>query len=83
VIPVSPNTDDIRDYIEMRLERDDAPEPMTFALRLDMVRVILEKVSDPCVGPLSTSTPSAVRTYRVPNSPTGQAGFPMVGPVWS
>jgi hypothetical protein len=29
VIPISPNTDDIRNYLEMRLDRDDEPEAMT------------------------------------------------------
>jgi len=64
VIPVSPNTDDIRDYAEMRLERGDVPETMTLDLRVDMVRVILENISDIWVGSLSTSTPSAMHTYQ-------------------
>ena len=50
--------------MEMRRERDDAPETMTFDLRLDMVRVILGKICDLCVGLLSTSTLSAAHTYQ-------------------
>jgi len=50
VVPVSPNTDDIRDYIEMKLDRDDEPEAMDNDLRADIVKVILDKMSDMCVG---------------------------------
>jgi len=50
VIPISPNTDDIRNYVEMRLDRDAEPEAMTKDLRANIVRVVLEKISDMCVG---------------------------------
>jgi len=50
VVPVSPNTDDIRNYIEMKLDRDDEPEAMDSNLRADIVKVILDKMSDMCVG---------------------------------
>jgi len=50
VVPVSPNTDDIRNYIEMKLDRDDEPEAMDSDLRADIVKVILDKMSDMCVG---------------------------------
>ena len=53
VIPISPNTDDIRNYLEMRLDRDAEPEAMSNDLRVDIMRVILEKISDMCVGPFS------------------------------
>ena len=46
MIPISPNTDEIRNYVEMRLDRDSEPEAMTNDLRADIVRVILEKISD-------------------------------------
>jgi len=46
VIPVSPNADDIRNYIEMKLDRDDEPEAMDNDLRADIVKVILDKMSD-------------------------------------
>ena len=55
VIPISPNIDDIRNYVEMRLDRDPEPEAMSNDLRADIVRVILEKISDMCVEPFSTS----------------------------
>ena len=53
VIPISPDTNDIRNYLEMRLEGDAEPEAMSDDLRVDIVRVILEKISDMFVGPLS------------------------------
>ena len=46
VIPISPNPDDIRNYVEMRLGRDIEPEAMSNDLRVDIVRVILEKISN-------------------------------------
>ena len=46
VIPISPNRDDIRNYVERRLQRDVEPEAMSDDLRADIVRVILEKISD-------------------------------------
>ena len=46
VIPISPNMDDIRNYVQTRLNRDAEPEAMTNDLRADIVRAILEKVSD-------------------------------------
>ena len=53
VIPINPNTDDIRNYVEMRLDQDSEPEAMSNDLRADIVRVIQEKISDMCVGPFS------------------------------
>ena len=46
VIPVIPNPDDIRNYVERRLQRDAEPEAMSDDLRADIVRVILGKISD-------------------------------------
>ena len=46
VVPISPNPDDIRDYVGMRLDSDPEPEAMNKELRADIVRVILEKISD-------------------------------------
>jgi len=46
VIPVSPNQDDIRNYLEMRFHRDDEPTAMNNDLRADIVRIILENMSD-------------------------------------
>ena len=62
VIPIKPNTDDIRNYLEMRLDRDDEPEVMDNDLRADIVRVIPEKMSDMCVGALTISTLSLMYT---------------------
>ena len=49
VIPISPNTNDIRSYLEMRLDEDADPEAMNDDLRADIIKVILEKISDMCV----------------------------------
>ena len=62
LIPISPNTDDIRNYLEMRLDRDAELEAMNNDLRVDIIRVILEKTSDMCVGPFRISTLSMIYT---------------------
>ena len=46
MIPISPNPDDIRNYVEMRLDRDTEPEAMNKCLRADIARAILEKISN-------------------------------------
>jgi len=46
VIPISPNPNDIRNYVEMRLDKDSEPEAMSNDLRVDIVRVILEGISN-------------------------------------
>jgi len=46
VIPINPNRNDIRNYVKMRLDRDSEPEAMSNDLRVDIVRVILEKISN-------------------------------------
>ena len=46
VIPISPSMRDIRDYLEMRIDRDDEPEAMDDDLRADIIRTILHKMSD-------------------------------------
>ena len=63
VIPINPNTDDIRNYVKMRLDMDAEPEAMSNDLRADIVRVILEKISDMCVGPFSIANKSIMYTY--------------------
>ena len=56
VIPINPNTDDIRNYMEMKLDMDSKPEAMTRDLQAEVVRAILEKMADMCVGSPSIST---------------------------
>ena len=46
MVPISPNTDDIRSYIEMRLDRDGEPEAMSNELRADIIRVVLKEISN-------------------------------------
>jgi len=54
--PISSNEDDIRNYVVMRLDRDDVPEAMDNSLRAEILRIIPEKISNMYVdiSPLST-----------------------------
>jgi len=65
VTPISPNTDDIRNYLDMRLSRDPEPDAMSSDLREDIVRVILDKISDMCVRPFRISILSMMYTYQL------------------
>ena len=64
VIPISPNIDDIRNYVEKRLDRDAEPEAMSNDLRADIVKAIQENISDMCVGPFRIFTLSMMYTYQ-------------------
>ena len=64
VIPISPNTDDIRNYLEMRLDRDEDPEAMDNELRVDIMEGILNKMFDMCVGASGLLIISAMYTYE-------------------
>ena len=55
-IPISPNQDDIRNYVEIMLDGDTDPEAMSDDLRAEIVKVVLDKVSDTYVGVSSLST---------------------------
>ena len=44
-IPVAPAKDDIKSYLEMRLDGDTIPKAMDEELRADIMRVIPERVS--------------------------------------
>ena len=46
VVPITPNTLDIKRYLEKKLEMDPEPEAMSDALRADILRVIPERVSE-------------------------------------
>ena len=62
-MPISSNADDVWSYVEMRLNRDDEPDAMNKYLPADILRVILERISDMCVGAPGVSTLSTVDTY--------------------
>jgi len=62
-IPISPNEDDIRNYVVMRLDSDDMPEAMNDSLRAEIVRIILDKMSNMYVG---VSLLSMMYTYYQP-----------------
>jgi len=59
LIPIAPNTDDARSYLEMRLGRDAEPEAMNGGSRADIMRTVLERISDIYVAVFATSTLSA------------------------
>ena len=63
VIHLSPNPDDVRNYVEMRLNRDVEPKAMSNDLREDIVTVILAEISDMCVGPFHISILSILYIY--------------------
>ena len=46
IVPVSPTENDIRVYLGVRLDRDTEPTAMDNRLRRDIVRIILETISD-------------------------------------
>jgi len=56
-IPINPNQGDIESYLKMRLDQDVVQEAMDDGLREDIVRTILDKMSNMCVrvSPLSTT----------------------------
>ena len=65
VLPISPNTEDIRNYLEMRLDRDVESEAMDNDLRVDIVSSILDKMSDMYVVAFVVFTLSIVYAYRL------------------
>jgi len=60
---MNPNPDDIWNYVEKRLDRDAEPEAMTHDLRVDIVKAIMEKISDMYVRPSLVSTLLRMYTY--------------------
>ena len=56
VIPISPDQDDIRNYVVMRLDRDIERAAMNDDLRAEIVKIVLDKLSNMYVSvyPLST-----------------------------
>ena len=63
VIPIHPNRGDIKHYLKMRLDEDTDLEAMSDNLRADIVGVVLEKLSDMCVGRYNVFTLSMIYTY--------------------
>jgi len=64
LIPVSPKTGDIRNYLEVRLDMDPEPEAMSDDLRADIIRIMMEKTSDMYVGTFNISSLSLIYTYK-------------------
>ena len=51
-IPIRPNKDDIKNYVVMRLDRDIEHKAMSDDLRAEIVKIILDKMSNMLVLPL-------------------------------
>jgi len=59
LIPISPKINDIKNYLDMKLNRDVEPEAMSDGLRADIIRTMIENISDMCVRAFSVfSSPS-------------------------
>jgi len=64
VMHFTPKTEDIRNYLEKRLHGDNEPEAMDNDLRADIMRIILETMSDTYVGKSGASTPPIMYTHQ-------------------
>ena len=56
-VPISPNTHDIKRYLEKKLEMDSQPAAMSDGLRADILRIIPERISKMCVRTSTVPTP--------------------------
>ena len=65
VIPISPSTEDIKNYLKKRLDRDVEPEEMDNDLRAGIVSSVLDKMSDMYVAAFRVSPRSTVYAYRL------------------
>ena len=65
VLPISPNLEDIRNYLEMRLDRDVEPEVMDNNLRADIVNSILDKMADMYVAASGVSPILMMYAYQL------------------
>ena len=58
-IACSARADDIRNYLEIRLDKENKLEGIGCDLLADFVRIILENISDMCAGEFGVSSLSA------------------------
>jgi len=63
-IPISPKTDYIRNYLQMRLDNDLVPQAMNNNLRAYIIQTILERIPDTCVGVFLPPTQSMGYAYQ-------------------
>ena len=50
IVPISPGADEIKRYLEKKLEMDTMCDAMSDGLRADILRIIPERISEMCVG---------------------------------
>lgn len=62
--PISPYTNDTRNYLEVKLNKDPNPKAVNKYLLEDIVRIPPETISEMCVGAFGLSTLSTMHTYR-------------------
>jgi len=55
-VPISPKPDDLKRYLEKKMEIDTIRDAMSDALRADILRVIPERISEMCVGTSTVPT---------------------------
>ena len=60
VIPISPKTDDIRRYLEKKLEMDTECDAMSDSLRADILRIIPQRISGMYVAESTAPTPCMI-----------------------
>jgi len=63
-IPLSPKTDDIKNYLQMRLGMDLVAQAMDNTLRADIIQTILERIPT-CVAVFLPSTQSMEYAYQI------------------
>jgi len=50
IVPISPSTNEIKRYLEKKLDMDPMRDEMSDSLRADILRIIPERISEMCVG---------------------------------
>ena len=60
VVPISPKTDDIRRYLENKLEMDTECDAMSDGLRADILRIIPQRISGMYVPESAVPTPCMI-----------------------
>ena len=59
-VPISPKPNDIKIYLEKKLEMDTERTAMSDCLRADILRTIPQRISEMCVGESAITTPYAI-----------------------
>jgi len=60
VVPISPKTDDIKRYLENKLQMDTTPDAMSDGLRADILKMIPQRISGMYVSEPAAPTPCMI-----------------------